>query len=101
MEQTLEGKSTYGRFDLESHVQPFRNNPKFNTSKLSGIHEILTSLEYSKFINSVYSFFYNQTLHLQGNSSICHYQTVSEVIDDFWNYLLGQDFIKKLCFKFK
>ena len=101
MEQTLEGKSIHGRFDLESHLQPFRNNPIFNTNKLSGIHEILTSIEYSKFINSVYSFFYNEASHLHGNSSICQYQTVSEVIDDFWNDLLGDNFIRKLCFKSK
>jgi hypothetical protein len=101
MEQTVEGKSIHRRFDLESHLQPFRNNSKFNRDKLSGIHEILTSLEYSKFINSVYDFFYNEASHLQGSSSICEYQAVSEVIDDFWNDLLGHDFIEKLCFKFK
>jgi len=101
MEQTLEGKSVHGRFDLENYLQIFRNNPKFNTYKLSGIHEILTSIEYSKFINTVYNYFYNETSHLHGNSSICQYQTASEVIDDFWNDLLGHSFIEKLCFRSK
>ena len=101
MEQTIEGKSIHGGFDLEHHIEPFRNNLKFNTSKLSGIHEILTSIEYSKFINSVYTFFYNESPHLQGNSSICQYQAVSEIIYDFWNDLIGSDFIEKCCFKFK
>jgi hypothetical protein len=101
MEQTIEGKNIHERFDLERHIEPFRNNLKFNTSKLSGIHEILISLEYSKFINSLYTFFYNSSPKLQGNSSICQYQTISEVIDDFWNDLLGSDFIEKCCFKFK
>ena len=101
MEQTLEGKSIHGRFELENYLQIFRNNPKFNTYKLSGIHQILTSIEYSKFINSVYNFFYNEASHLHGNSSICQYQTVSEIIDDFWNDLLDDSFIRKLCFKSK
>jgi hypothetical protein len=101
MEQTIEEKSIQGRFDLERHIEPFRNKLKFKTSKLSGIYEILTSLEYSNFINNVYSFFYDQAPHMHGNSSICQYQTVSRVIDAFWNDLLGSDFIEKCCFKFK
>ena len=93
IDKMVEGKLTHDQFDLESHVETFRNNPKFNTSKLHGIHEILTSSEYSQFLNSAYEFF-------QDNSLICHYQSISEVIDDFWKDLLGLDFIDKFCSKF-
>lgn len=98
-DKIVEGKLTHEQFDLESHVKTFRNNPKFNISKLHGIHDILTSSEYSQFLNSVYEFF-STSPQFQDNSLICQYQNVSEVIDDFWKDLLGLDFIGKFCSKF-
>ena len=92
-DKMLEGKLAHEQFNLEGHVETFRNNPKFTTSKLQGIHEILTSLEYSQFLNTVYQRF-------QNNSLICQYQNASEVIDDFWKELLGLDFLNKFCSKF-
>ena len=82
-------------FDLEQHVAIFRNKKKFQINQLSEIDKILNSIEYSRFINSVYNFFNKQVPTAEGRLALKYYSDADIIIDQFWNCLLGNEFNNK------
>jgi hypothetical protein len=100
LEEALDRACSHERFDLEKHVEFFRTNKKFQVSNLSEIDKILTSVEYSKFINSVYEYFHSFTNNIEGRLALKHYADTEKIIDQFWRDLFGNR--RKInCFNIK
>lgn len=78
-------------FDLEQHVALFRKKKKFQITHLSEIDKVLNSIEYSRFINSVYNFFNKFAPNVDGRLALKYYSDADIIIDRFWNRLLGNE----------
>ena len=82
-------------FDLEHHVALFKKKKKFQINHLSEIDKILNSIEYSNFINKVYEFFNKHVPRVDGRLALKYYSDANNIIDQFWNLLLGNDLNKE------
>ena len=82
-------------FDFEQYVAIFRKKKKFQINQLSGIDKILNSIEYSRFINSVYNFFNKQVPNVEGRLALKYYSDADIIIDQFWSCLLGNELNNK------
>ncbi|MHA1193515.1 MAG: hypothetical protein ACTSP9_14720 [Promethearchaeota archaeon] len=82
-------------FDLEQHVALFRKKKKFQITHLSEIDKVLNSIEYSRFINSVYNFFNKNVSNVDGRLALKYYSDAEIIIDRFWNRLLGNELNNK------
>jgi hypothetical protein len=80
------------KFDIELYVNQFKKK-KFIIKHLIDIEKIITSFEYSKFINSVYNFFNSKVEGSEVRLNAKHYNGAGEIIDRFWKLLLNNDSI--------
>ena len=79
-------------FDIELFVNQFKNK-KFLIKHLIDIEKIFISFEYSKFINSVYSFFNSKVEGSEERLNSIQYNDAGKIIDRFWKLLLNNDSI--------
>ena len=80
------------KFDIGRYVNQFKNQ-KFHIKNLIDIEKIITSFEYAKFINNVYSFLNSNLEGSEERLKSKHYKYAGEIIDRFWKLLLNNDSI--------
>ena len=82
-------------FNLEHYISQFRKKKKFQLNSIDSINSLLNSKEYSDFIENLYNFYDSSSNTSEERLNIQYYSDVENIIDQFWELLLGNDLNNK------
>ena len=82
-------------FNLEHYINQFRKKRKFHLNSIDSINNLLNSKEYSDFIENLYSFYNSKNHNSEERLNLQYYSDVEEIIEQFWELLLGKDLNSK------